>query len=201
MNFVYTGNLFSAIKTMFMFWCSMMPQRITGPAEKKFLVWHDMNSIVITQNVCASKICDLLKCIWSWKIKLLQWDSLQISFPHIFPPLGRTFWLISIIDFTFSSSSCKSPVTKLGIAIVWSILHLVAVRPNLFDTVQYSCLISPFYQTVWYFICKVVGSVPLQSAFSQYLLFVKLINSQSLEDTQVGYISQKYILEKFTLEK
>ena len=27
------------------------------------------------------------------------------------------------------------------------------------------------------------------------------INSQSLEDTQVGYISQKYTLEKFTLEK
>ena len=27
------------------------------------------------------------------------------------------------------------------------------------------------------------------------------INLQSLEDTQVGYISQKYTLEKFTLEK
>ena len=30
---------------------------------------------------------------------------------------------------------------------------------------------------------------------------VNKINSQSLEDTQVGYISQKYTLEKFTLEK
>ena len=28
-----------------------------------------------------------------------------------------------------------------------------------------------------------------------------LINSQSLEDTQVGYISQKYTLDKYTLEK
>ena len=27
------------------------------------------------------------------------------------------------------------------------------------------------------------------------------INSQSLEDTQVGYISQKYTLDKYTLEK
>ena len=27
------------------------------------------------------------------------------------------------------------------------------------------------------------------------------INSQSLEDTQVGYVSQKYILDKYTLEK
>ena len=27
------------------------------------------------------------------------------------------------------------------------------------------------------------------------------INSQSLEDTQVGYISQKYILDNYTLEK
>ena len=29
----------------------------------------------------------------------------------------------------------------------------------------------------------------------------KWINSQSLEDTQVGYISQKYTLDKYTLEK
>ena len=28
-----------------------------------------------------------------------------------------------------------------------------------------------------------------------------LINLQSLEDTQVGYISQKYTLDKYTLEK
>ena len=28
-----------------------------------------------------------------------------------------------------------------------------------------------------------------------------IINSQSLEDTQVGYISQKYTLDKYTLEK
>ena len=28
-----------------------------------------------------------------------------------------------------------------------------------------------------------------------------LINSQSLEDTQVGYISQEYTLDKYTLEK
>ena len=28
-----------------------------------------------------------------------------------------------------------------------------------------------------------------------------LINSQSLEDTQVGYISQKYTLKKYTLKK
>ena len=27
------------------------------------------------------------------------------------------------------------------------------------------------------------------------------INSQSLEDTQVGYISQKYTLDNYTLEK
>ena len=27
------------------------------------------------------------------------------------------------------------------------------------------------------------------------------INSQSLEDTQVGYISQKYTLDKYTLEE
>ena len=29
----------------------------------------------------------------------------------------------------------------------------------------------------------------------------KKINSQSLEDTQVGYISQKYTFSKYTLEK
>ena len=28
-----------------------------------------------------------------------------------------------------------------------------------------------------------------------------MINSQSLEDTQIGYISHKYTLEKYTLEK
>ena len=28
-----------------------------------------------------------------------------------------------------------------------------------------------------------------------------IINSQSLEDTQVGYISQKYTWEEYTLEK
>ena len=32
-------------------------------------------------------------------------------------------------------------------------------------------------------------------------LYEEEINSQSLEDTQVGYISQKYTLDKYTLEK
>ena len=30
-------------------------------------------------------------------------------------------------------------------------------------------------------------------------LFAQIINSQSLEDTQVGYISQKYSFDKYTL--
>ena len=34
-----------------------------------------------------------------------------------------------------------------------------------------------------------------------YTQFESKINSQSLEDTQVGYISQKYTLDKHTLEK
>ena len=33
------------------------------------------------------------------------------------------------------------------------------------------------------------------------LQVVSKINSQSLEDTQVGYISQKYTLDKYTLEE
>ena len=42
-------------------------------------------------------------------------------------------------------------------------------------------------------------------ALAKYRVFfltgTPLINSQSLEDTQVGYISQKYTLDKYTLEK
>ena len=36
---------------------------------------------------------------------------------------------------------------------------------------------------------------------SAVLIKLKKINSQSLEDTQVGYILQKYTLDKYTLEK
>ena len=32
-------------------------------------------------------------------------------------------------------------------------------------------------------------------------MVIVIINSQSLEDTQVGYISQEYTLYKYTLEK
>ena len=56
------------------------------------------------------------------------------SFPHTLQilalpgPFGRRFWLVSIIDFTFSSSSCKSPDTKLGIAILRSLFGLCLSR-------------------------------------------------------------------------
>ena len=41
-----------------------------------------------------------------------------------------------------------------------------------------------------------VFQIPLQRR-----LFEEQMNSQSLEDTQVGYVSQKYSLDKYTLEE
>ena len=41
----------------------------------------------------------------------------------------------------------------------------------------------------------------LKDFFGDKLAKLKRINSQSLEDTQVGYISQKYTLDKHILEK
>ena len=59
-----------------------------------------------------------------------MWSLMAIpapSFPQtlqilaFLSPLGIRFWLGSIIDFTLRSSSCKSPDTKFGIAILRSI--------------------------------------------------------------------------------
>ena len=52
-----------------------------------------------------------------------------------------------------------------------------------------------------------VNILNIWTRVTQYLTFDTLsvytyrINSQSLEDTQVWYISQKYTLDKYTLEK
>ena len=94
-----------------------------------------------------------------------MWSLMAIpapSFPHTLQilalepcgPLGAKFWLFSIIDFTFSSSSCKSPDTKLAITIFhYSFVHLVAVRLILvLDWVvfaQNSGWMFHFYKKVW----------------------------------------------------
>ena len=52
--------------------------------------------------------------------------------------------------------------------------------------------------------CKATDAFLLYNCYPQIgtsRLPSQQINSQSLEDTQVGYISQKYILDKHTLEK
>ena len=54
---------------------------------------------------------------------LLRWRGrgTVISLPCPFTVAWAKFWLFCIIDFTFSSRSCKSPDTKLGIAILLSL--------------------------------------------------------------------------------
>ena len=57
-----------------------------------------------------------------WSLMTTYW----LSFPHIWQilvlslPFELMFWPFSIIDFTFSSSSCRSPDTKFEIAILRS---------------------------------------------------------------------------------
>ena len=69
-----------------------------------------------------------------------------------------------------------------------------------------ACDWCTLHSGVWYLAsdlverhCRKNGA--LEKRQKHVMALSKLINSQSLEDTQVGYILQKYTLEKYTLEK
>ena len=59
-----------------------------------------------------------------------------------------------------------------------------------------------FTQTrIWFHTWLIPFCLAPQRSLEKFASFGVLINSQSLEDTQVGYISHSYTLDEYTLEK
>ena len=54
---------------------------------------------------------------------------------------------------------------------------------------------------VWTYVWTLTPAEHLKYVNLKFTRMKNEINSQSLEDTQVGYISQEYTLYKYTLEK
>ena len=108
---------------------------------------------------------------------LWKYRCFYLQPPHVWHQKHALNWY----KMCFTTHHTVIPLTKLSILNRWQNYELSGLQT--FNLNKYSWVDN--------FRCKQGTSacMPVQ------------INSQSLEDTQVGYISQKYTLDKYTLEK
>ena len=118
-----------------------------------------------------------------------QITSPLLTLIQLVQPTHRSIFLLSPPPSTWSTS-CRSHIEcSIHIVLTWTF------KLTSFSNVSLQRII--LYNTLFYWI--ILGSRDFLNFLEEWGWVQK--NLQSLEDTQVGYILQKYSLDKYTLEK